>query len=196
MEYQKQDDQRNGNDHYRCHHGRNVFPAHAVFSDFLNAVGNQEQSRIISDESRPHVRVPAFNDLQDRDRNNGRTADRNEDLEQELQVTGSVNLGCLVQFVRNLGKVFLQQIDVEYRSNRRQDQSPEGIAHVPVGNGNEVGYDNQFVRYHHQSQETGKYQISASEFKLAEGKGRKGDDNQHESRCGQRKDDRIAQILQ
>ncbi len=124
-EGQKQQDQGHGDDHYGGHHGRDVFPAKAVFPDLLDAVGHQIIGWVIGDQPGPHVGIPALNQLQDGDGHNGGPADGDHHLPQIFQIRGPVHLGGLVQLLGHLLKVFLQQIDVEHRGDGGQDQTGE-----------------------------------------------------------------------
>ncbi len=67
-----------GNDDHCSHHGRYVFPAKAIFADLLNAVGYEIEVRVVGDQPRPHIGIPALDDLQDHDGHQGGRADRDE----------------------------------------------------------------------------------------------------------------------
>ena len=45
-EYKKQNDQWHRNNHYRRHHGRDIFPAESVFPDLLDTIGYKIIGRI------------------------------------------------------------------------------------------------------------------------------------------------------
>ena len=79
-----------------------------------------------------------------------------------LQIGGAVHLGSIVELIRDLGEVFLQQIDVKHRRYGGQDKPGEGVAQIQVGDRHEVGDDHQLVGYHHQGEKQGEYQIFAA----------------------------------
>lgn len=165
MEDEEENDKRNGDDHYGGHHGWNILTAESVLANLGNTIADEEILRIIRDQSWPYIRVPALDHLQDDDGHDGRRTDRYHDTEEILQVGGAVHLGGLIEVIRDLFEVFLQKVDIEDGSDRRKDQSGEGVTKSHVRNGDEVGDDHELRRNHHEGQEEGEHQVLPTELK-------------------------------
>ena len=168
MEDQEEDNEGHGDDHDGGHHGGDVLPAETVLADFLNAVGDQEIGLVVCDQARPDIRIPAFNDLEDRNGDDGGLTDGHHDLEEILEVGCAVHLGRLVELFRHLFKILLEQINIEDTGHTRENQAGKGIAQSEIGDGDKVGDDDQLIGDHHQGEEEGKGDLPSRKVQTRE----------------------------
>ena len=78
-----------------------------ILPDELDAIGYQIVIGVIGNEPGPHIAVPALNHLQNGDGHDGGAADGNQHLGQIPEIGGTVHFCCVIQFIGNLGEVFL-----------------------------------------------------------------------------------------
>ena len=117
-----------------------------LYSHFIN-IDNYDNIQLRRSEYKRGYPCDMF---EDDDGNDRRAADRNHHLKEILDIPRSVHLGRIVQLIRNLCEILPQQVDVEDRRDRGENEALEGIPHAPVRNGDEICNDYELIRDHHQ----------------------------------------------